>query len=355
MSRGAAATRPTLMPHWLRRPPEEPHPAAAGDLRHRARRAQLNEIADFLLHHDLELNEANFAVAKAHLAGDPAVAGPVLALLREHDRLTDAMLAPLAHGGERALRAEAMGEMAERLAREAAECVRIIAASQSSGVDYRAALTAEKTTLSRDPLGALDRLIDLTSGMVDATRSMEEQLEVARLEADRLRTNLRRAQREADRDHLTGLPNRRHFEARLAALAPDAIAAVALCDIDDFKLVNDAHGHSTGDRVLKYVARLLRANLGERATVARYGGEEFVCLFEGHSAEEAYALVEGARERLLSRSLANQEDGRAIGSVTFSAGIAAVRDDPREAVRLADEALYRAKRAGKNRTTAADA
>ncbi len=349
MSRATASRQP-LLPQWLRRPADFASTCAEPGPRERARRARFNEIGEFLFHHDLELSEANFAVAKAHLAGDPAIAGAVTAMLREHDRLTDAMLAPLASGGDRALRVDAVGELAERLAREAAECVRIIAASQSSGIDYRAALNAEVTVLSSDPVGALDRLIGLTTGMVDATRAMEEQLDTARLEAERLRSNLRRAQREADRDHLTGLPNRRHFEARLGALVPGSTAAVALCDIDDFKLVNDAHGHSTGDRVLKYIARLLRASLGESAIVARYGGEEFVCLFEDQTVAEAEALIEATRERLLSRSLANRTDGRAIGRVTFSTGVAAVGSDTREAVRLADEALYEAKRAGKNRT-----
>ncbi|KQT34755.1 hypothetical protein ASG29_00915 [Sphingomonas sp. Leaf412] len=349
-----SALRNPLVASLLRRMPHGGDaPTGAVDHRVRALRAQYDDIGDFLMRHHLDLGEANYAIARAHLAGDPVVSAQVAGLLREHGHLTDAMLARLATPADRGLSPELVGEMAERMARDLAECVRIIAASQSSGIEYRAALSAEVTGFAADPMGALDRLIRLTNGVVEATRTMEEQLEVAREEAERLRTNLRRAQRDADRDHLTGLPNRRHFEMRLNAVPRDRPAVVALCDIDDFKNVNDQHGHGTGDRVLKFVARLLRSELGDHAVVARYGGEEFVCLFEGYDVDQAVALVDGARERLVSRSLANQQTGRTIGRLALSAGVAAVVGDARDALRLADTALYAAKRAGKNRVVVA--
>lgn len=353
----SALRNPLFASLWRHQPGETAQPAppapAPQDARTRARRAQYDEIGDFLIRHDLELSDANFTVARAHLSGEPAITMQIHALLREHGRLTDAMIARVFSSRDGGLRPGLVGEMAELLARDLAECVRVIAASQTSGVEYRAALAAEVTAFSTDPLGALDRLIRLTSGVVEATRAMEQQLEGAREEAERLRVNLRRAQREADRDHLTGLPNRRHFETRLGAIDPAAPAAVALCDIDDFKNINDQHGHGTGDRVLKFVARVLRSELGEHAVVARYGGEEFVCLFEGHSVAEAVALIDAARERLGSRSLSSRQDGRIIGRIAFSAGVAPIDGDPCDALRLADVAMYAAKRAGKNQVAVA--
>jgi diguanylate cyclase len=124
---------------------------------------------------------------------------------------------------------------------------------------------------------------------------------------------------------------------------------VALCDIDNFKAVNDRHGHDTGDRVLRFVGRLLRDALPPHVFVARYGGEEFVCLFEGADVAKAAELLDAARVRLSERVLRDQTSDAPIGTVTFTAGVAMVAEDPAAALRSADEALYSAKKAGKDR------
>ncbi|MBM3929564.1 MAG: GGDEF domain-containing protein, partial [Sphingomonadales bacterium] len=165
--------------------------------------------------------------------------------------------------------------------------------------------------------------------------------------------DLDRAREAAEHDHLTGLLNRRGFERRVAdRLHGDTGTArrmaIALCDIDDFKRVNDIHGHQTGDRVLNFVGRFLADELGNTACVARYGGEEFAVLIDGNSVHEAVMLLDEARERLAARSLVNQDTGAPIGQVTFSAGVAAFTDNVSRALGAADAALYRAKRGGKN-------
>ena len=340
-------SRAALLPTWLRRPDRD---GQAGTIaRTTALRAHFDLIGDFLERHALEPSDVNYALVRAHLAGEPAISAAITALLREHGCLSDAMLSRLADQHERALRPEQLAEMAEQLAGSFAECLRLIAASSQSTDSYRHALGHEAAGLATDPIGAVERLIDLTRQAVETAQAMESELEAAHRETDRLRSNLRRAQRDADRDHLTGLPNRRHFESRLGAIDQRHGAVIALCDIDNFKHVNDRHGHGTGDRVLKFVGRLLRSELGDHALVARYGGEEFIRLFEDGDAAAAAAHVDRARAQLLSRSLARRDDGRAIGSVTFSAGVATMAGDPREAMRRADAALYDAKRDGKNR------
>jgi diguanylate cyclase len=180
------------------------------------------------------------------------------------------------------------------------------------------------------------------------------QLERTRREADSLRRDLRQARRAAERDHLTGLPNRRALEAALRALdAGDTPATVALCDIDDFKQVNDRFGHAAGDRVLRFVAGFLERELGGDVLVARHGGEEFACLFRRADSRAAMARLDTARERLSARSLVNQETGLAFDRVTFSAGVAPLGEDGgAAALAEADLALYAAKHAGKNRVCA---
>ena len=148
-------------------------------------------------------------------------------------------------------------------------------------------------------------------------------------------------------DPLTGLPNRRAFSLELEAVAATGEPfSVAICHIDHFKRVNDAHGHSTGDRVLLAVASALRDHHAARGRVARVGGEEFVVLFPGLRRDEAVRACETLRAAVAAL---------AIGlPVTASFGVA--EGAPGETVESmfarADAALYAAKRGGRNRVEA---
>jgi diguanylate cyclase (GGDEF)-like protein len=177
---------------------------------------------------------------------------------------------------------------------------------------------------------------------------------------------LQESHRLAFRDELTNLPSRRALEERLAGLGPSY--AIAMIDVDHFKQFNDAHGHHVGDQVLKLVgARLARIEGGGSAY--RYGGEEFCVLFSERSLEEALPHLEKLRKDIEDYRIAvrggDRPKARETGarlratrnpektlSVTVSIG-AAERDDtlirPTLVIRAADEALYRAKRAGRNR------
>jgi diguanylate cyclase (GGDEF)-like protein len=122
-----------------------------------------------------------------------------------------------------------------------------------------------------------------------------------------------------------------------------------MLDLDDFKRFNDSFGHPAGDEVLSGLARLLGQTLRAMDTAARYGGEEFAVVLP----ESSLAEANGVAERLLA---AVQERAAAAGWPTISVGTAAAPEHgqtPAELVRAADEALYRAKRAGKNRVCAA--
>jgi diguanylate cyclase (GGDEF)-like protein len=156
-----------------------------------------------------------------------------------------------------------------------------------------------------------------------------------------------RAMRLALTDPLTGLGNHRHFHERLQRELVEANArslSLTLClvDIDDFKLVNDRHGHPAGDRVLSQVASRLRQG-GE---AFRLGGDEFALLLHGHDERTALAAANSIVDRVSALDLGE------LGSVTVSAGVATYprhgvgRD---ELIRLADNALYWAKEHGKNR------
>lgn len=160
---------------------------------------------------------------------------------------------------------------------------------------------------------------------------------------------------QARTDSLTGMLNRRAYYERLAEeLArgerTQTMVAVVLLDIDQFKPVNDEHGHAAGDRALQEVAAHLHATVRTDETVARYGGEEFALIAARADAEVAVELAERARAAIA----AVEVEGR---SLSASAGVASWPADGDSADRLleaADRALYTAKRAGRNRTSVAN-
>jgi diguanylate cyclase (GGDEF)-like protein len=170
----------------------------------------------------------------------------------------------------------------------------------------------------------------------------------------------RLVERQANTDGLTELPNRRHFEEAIEAEISRAERfegglALVLADLDDFKQVNDRFGHQAGDEVLQTFADILRTTVREIDLPSRYGGEEFAVLLPQTDLEGALQLAERLRRALAARPMATHPGG--LVAVTASFGVAAYPDAPTPAALFAaaDEALYRAKRAGKNCVVSADA
>jgi diguanylate cyclase (GGDEF)-like protein len=148
-------------------------------------------------------------------------------------------------------------------------------------------------------------------------------------------------------DALTGLPNRRALESQLREQKQGGQPyALAFCDLDLFKQLNDRHGHEVGDRALRLFARVLRDALRPTDLPSRYGGEEFVLLLPDCSADEGEAVLERVRERL-----AEVLDGGTVPAFTCSFGLAmsSIGADPEDVIRTADEALLQAKAAGRDR------
>jgi diguanylate cyclase len=218
---------------------------------------------------------------------------------------------------------------------------------------------------------SLEGLAGVVREMVDETRTvhllvsqttqrLHDEHERARVMADRvveLEAELRQLSQEVGTDQLTQIANRRGllrcFDAERARVEREtADLAIGLLDIDNFKRLNDTLGHQTGDEALKFLARRVGEALRPTDTLARYGGEEFVVLLPGTPSDEAQRVLTRV-QRLLSAELFMYEGKQSF--VTFSAGVTLYR--PSEAIEVAlqraDEALYEAKRTGKNRTCVA--
>jgi two-component system, cell cycle response regulator len=173
---------------------------------------------------------------------------------------------------------------------------------------------------------------------------------------ERLRDNVQASIEMAITDALTGLFNRRYMETHLSALVEQAAnrakpIAVLIVDIDFFKSVNDSHGHDAGDDVLREFALRIRKSIRNIDLACRYGGEEFVIVMPETDMGVATLVAERLRRRIAAEPFAIQQGARSL-EVTISIGIAALGapgDNAAGMLKRADQALYRAKRDGRNR------
>jgi len=339
------------------------------DPRHLARTQLLTDIADFLLAHDLEINPLTLTVAHNYLiGGDGSMTRSIDQRMQSRQPLTLEWIEQILreNGGDQS---EFLNRLMNRLESNIDAFDRTSTAAKTAASAYGDALSAHVDGLEemKPPSAPVEtgelvhELVSIARTMVDRTASLEQDMARSMLETRALRRSLEQARRSAEEDHLTGLPNRRAFEHRFASeysSARDAgdQLAVAFCDIDNFKRINDEHGHEAGDRVLRNVASALTRISDDRCHVARHGGEEFVVLLRGRSLHQAWELLDDARAALAERRMVNRATDMPIGKVTFSAGIADVFSfsDPRAALRSADRALYRAKAEGRNRVMVAE-
>lgn len=156
--------------------------------------------------------------------------------------------------------------------------------------------------------------------------------------------------RNADHDDLTELPSRTAGDALLPALAAEPHGfAIALCKLDQLIAINEQHGRMVGDNVLRAVAATLRQTCKDYEVV-RWTGDEFLVIFRATPVARAFAMIQDAREHVAARTLRLRGTGQPIGTVTFSAGIAAGRNvDAAAVVDLARDRALAAMAAGGNR------
>ncbi len=191
------------------------------------------------------------------------------------------------------------------------------------------------------------------------TSELKSKLEEAKARIESLHTSLSKAQEIGLQDPLTAVGNRRCFDETLEKEIIEAESSrkplsLVMCDIDNFKVINDTFGHSVGDEVLKMFAALLADNIRESDTVTRFGGEEFGIILPQTAQESATGLAERMRRQCESKQLIVRNANQTIGKVTASFGVAQHREGegPEMLIQRADAKLYEAKCAGRNRVAA---
>jgi diguanylate cyclase len=207
-----------------------------------------------------------------------------------------------------------------------------------------------------------DRLRAIIGDLLASTRNMSrlngklaEQLNDAKSEVVELREALESIRTESQIDPVTTLANRMFFDTALADAVRHAQRtgdemSILMTDIDHFKKFNDTYGHLTGDQVLRLVAMSIKQNVKGLDTAARFGGEEFAIILPGCGLRGAIQVGEQVRKAVMSRELVKRSTGENLGRVTISIGVAMLRKDDtgNTLIERADQALYAAKRGGRN-------
>ena len=297
----------------------------------------------------------------AHLGGDNLALSAAIAEVEGHGKRLDATTCTelydkfLGRSEQAVHRAgHALNQIAARLAQEAASIRQDTQSYSDSLNDFDREM--EVAASVPGVRGLLTDLLVETRRMREHAEGLETSLKASVVEIHSLRQDLTSAWREARTDWLTGLANRGSFDRAVHRFATNAVQraeplSLILADVDHFKQFNDNHGHRVGDQVLRLISAVLQENIKGKDLASRYGGEEFAILLPQTSLQNAMLLAERLRTTVASRQLSIRDDGRTLGRITLSLGVAeySPTEPVDDWVERADKALYAAKRGGRNR------
>ncbi|UTD27645.1 GGDEF domain-containing protein [Bradyrhizobium sp. WD16] len=258
--------------------------------------------------------------------------------------------------------AHELSRQIQHLADRAREMLNAAAADQRNQARDLVEVTAQVGSHADGggPCSVVERLVEELTKAAARASSLESSFAKTSDEIGKIRESLETAEKESNTDVLTGLANRRALDAflratRMAALGSGEPLSLLLVDVDHFKQFNDGFGHLIGDQVLRLIARTAQDNVRASDLVARYGGEELMAVLPSADSEICGEIAERIRRRLAESQLVRRSTGEKLPPVTVSIGVA--QFIPGEAIEAliarCDEALYAAKRAGRNRIVVA--
>ena len=318
----------------------------------------LDQIGVFLDHYGLLLNPQTLSIAYDCITEARGNLRQKLDFeIEKNGRISGEWLAELSPEQNDERQDGATKRLAEALESNIVEFNSTVEAAQCATHNYGSRLREKSDRISNDNADDdMPSIVELLHGIVAETIDLEQEIRKAREETRRLQDDLERTKQMAEQDYLTGLLNRRSIDKAIAtevelARTQGQSFVIAMCDLDNFKQINDHHGHETGDRLLKLVSSALSQLSSDRCHIGRFGGDEFVLVFRGLAVQSAAAQLDRVRVRLQSRKLVDKDTGQSIGQISFSAGLAGLNDGMRvaEVMDAADQALYEAKRMGRNR------
>ena len=324
----------------------------------------VRDALNLMRKHSVPMHPVNYAVWHAYASGENldlrnAIDRYMLQHLHLDDAVTEALYRRhvIGSSADPAL----LQRMSERMSSALGQAAESAARAGDQTAAYGSSLSRFQDGLAGQALPGLEEILATTRQMQAAIQALQRQLGDSRQEIGQLRDELERVRQENLTDTLTGLPNRRAFEQRLAACMTLAASAgmnshapcVLMLDIDHFKRVNDTHGHEAGDRVLQHVASQIVNLVRSGDFVFRYGGEEFLAVVAAVDQERALAVAEKIRQQIEAAAIP-LSGGQSV-RVTTSIGIAEDNGHPdyQRLIERADKALYAAKESGRNRVVVA--
>tara|TARA_R110002110_G_scaffold110401_2_gene275198 strand:+ start:2194 stop:3249 length:1056 start_codon:yes stop_codon:yes gene_type:complete len=257
-------------------------------------------------------------------------------------------------------------EWSDRIDTVTERIVSALTASGSETEEYGVALKTFSGDL--ETAGNLDQIRGLVADIIEETDSMDartrelySRVSESTAEITELRKALDDSRRDALTDSLTGVANRKSFDQKMFAAVGESLdtgepLSLIFADIDHFKEFNDTHGHQLGDQVLRLVGRTLFNSLKGKDTAARYGGEEFAIILPDTTSGGATAVADNIRKSIASKRLVKKGSEDEIGAVTISLGVTSYQpgEDIPAFIERADQALYMAKKLGRNRVICED-
>ena len=209
--------------------------------------------------------------------------------------------------------------------------------------------------------GLVVDIIGETDVMDARSKDLNRRVNESADEINALRNALDDSRRDALTDSLTGVANRKCFDQEIYAAAQESLdsgqpLSLILADLDHFKTFNDTYGHQLGDQVLRLVGKALHDSVKGKDTAARYGGEEFAIILPDTTSGGATAVADNIRKTVASKRLMKKGTDDALGAVTMSLGVTSYHsgEDMADFIERADQALYLAKKLGRNRVICED-
>lgn len=318
---------------------------------------------ELIKRHNLSADPASYAVWYAYVdSANPALARSIDGVLARKGTLSDSDIHEIRQRHlfslDTIVRLSTVGEM---LNDEVEQIVGMIEASIgiTCGVEQDLADASRKLAVAIDR----DTLRSIVEAVLSSTKDVEQEnaklgnrLKQSHEQISELQEHLATIRTQALTDPLTGLANRRHFDAQLVeALAEaqqaDGTLSLLIADIDHFKQFNDTYGHLLGDQVLRLVASVLSQNTRGQDLVARYGGEEFAIILPDTKIDDAIEVAKNLCGLMASREVRKRGSGDHLGRVTLSIGVAHRHsgETAQALIEAADTCLYAAKKAGRNR------
>lgn len=314
------------------------------------------KVLAFLAGHELDPTPLNYRFGYSYLTQSSTVIVEETNYyidnnMRMKQQTVDDILAK--HGATADDREERIVEKDEAVSKFIEKAIALTMETRDSASGMSGEMAEQSRLISEGAQG--EDLAACVTTIVQQAQATERKMACAYNQIDRLQRDLEEAQNRAYVDELTGIANRRSVHNTMTDLQDQKIKfSLAIVDIDYFKKINDNWGHQVGDRALHLVATHLAENLKD-CTVSRWGGEEFLIVFEGPNHLKLAERLTEVKDDLKSRQVKVRETDEPLGEITFSAGVAlcdaCTFDD---ALNYADELLYSAKRAGRNRVFAQD-